>query len=87
MSESENSTESEISKVYLAIKILRSKNDRRQVRIQQRRGPKTDDTQDSIVFEEIDSDFGSEDYVFPEDVEASRNRNADTGRRVVQELM
>jgi len=84
ISESENSTESEISKVYLAIKILRSKNDRRQFRIQQRRGPKTDDTQDSIVFEEIDSDFGSEDYVFPEDVEASRNRNADTGRRVVQ---
>ncbi|KAK2156797.1 hypothetical protein NP493_1940g00000 [Ridgeia piscesae] len=78
MSESENSSESEISKVYLAIKILRSKNDRRQFRIQQRRGPKTDDTQDSIVFEEIDSDFGSEDYVFPEDVEASRNRNADT---------
>ena len=84
---SENSTDSDVSKVYLAIKILRSKNDRRQFRVQQRRGPKTEDMQDSIVFEEIDSDFGNEDYVFPEDVVSSRNRSPHTGiprRNVLQ---
>ena len=75
----DNSTDSDMSKVYLAIKILRLKNDRRQVRVQQRRGPSADGKQDSIVFEEIDSDFGDEDYVFPEDVEASRSRNNNTG--------
>ena len=75
----ENSTDSDMSKVYLAIKILRLKNDRRQVRVQQRRGPSADGKQDSIVFEEIDADFGDEDYVFPEDVVASRSHNNNTG--------